>query len=235
MILFTSLLLAHLIGDFLLQPKSWVKDKEAKKLKSTCLYLHVLLHGALVLLLTWNLKYWPVVIGVVCSHFFIDVLKLYRQTEQTRQKWFLLDQALHLGALLLIWGCWQQPNIVPTDIFTPPVLIIATAVTGLSVPTSMLIKSLLSYWTPSRRHEDESLENAGKYIGILERLFVLIFVLSGHLSAVGVLLAAKSVFRFGDLRESKDRKLTEYILIGTLLSIGISMLTGMLALYLLNR
>ena len=32
----------------------------------------------------------------------------------------------------------------------------------------------------------------------------------------------------GDLKESKDRKLTEYILIGTLLSFGIAILTAIL-------
>ena len=30
MIVFIKLLLAHLLGDFLLQPTSWVKDKEQK-------------------------------------------------------------------------------------------------------------------------------------------------------------------------------------------------------------
>ena len=80
---------------------------------------------------------------------------------------------------------------------------------------------------------DESLSNAGKYIGILERLFVLMFVLAGHWEAVGFLLAAKSVFRFGDLKESKDRKLTEYILIGTLLSFGIAISTALLVRHLI--
>ncbi len=76
--------------------------------------------------------------------------------------------------------------------------------------------------------KDESLSDAGKYIGILERLFVFAFILTGHWEAVGFLLAAKSVFRFGDLKESKDRKLTEYILIGTLLSFGIAIFLGAL-------
>jgi hypothetical protein len=47
-------------------------------------------------------------------------------------------------------------------------------------------------------------------------------------------LAAKSVFRFGDLKESKDRKLTEYILIGTLLSFGIAIASGIVALKLIE-
>jgi hypothetical protein len=45
---------------------------------------------------------------------------------------------------------------------------------------------------------------------------------------VGFLITAKSVFRFGNLKESKDRQLTEYILIGTLLSFGIAIITGII-------
>jgi hypothetical protein len=44
---------------------------------------------------------------------------------------------------------------------------------------------------------------------------------------VGFLIAAKSVFRFGDLKESKDRKLTEYILVGTLVSFGLAIFTAL--------
>jgi hypothetical protein len=53
-------------------------------------------------------------------------------------------------------------------------------------------------------------------------LFVLI-----NLGRNRLLLAAKSIFRFGDLKESKDVKLTEYILIGTLLSFGLGILCAM--------
>ncbi len=77
----------------------------------------------------------------------------------------------------------------------------------------------------------DSLENAGKYIGILERLFVYLFIISNHWEAIGFLLAAKSVFRFGDIKESRQRKMTEYILIGTLLSFGLAILVGMFTQY----
>ena len=40
MILLIKLLLAHIIGDFFLQPEKWVKEKEKKKLKSEKLYFH---------------------------------------------------------------------------------------------------------------------------------------------------------------------------------------------------
>ena len=70
---------------------------------------------------------------------------------------------------------------------------------------------------------------------MLERLFVFVFVVTANWEGIGFLLAAKSVFRFGDLKESKDRKLTEYILIGTLLSFGIAIATGMLVLKLISK
>ena len=59
-------------------------------------------------------------------------------------------------------------------------------------------------------------------------MFVYIAVLGGHLQVVGFLLAGKSIFRFGDLTRAKDRKLTEYILIGTFLSFLIAIITGII-------
>jgi hypothetical protein len=75
--------------------------------------------------------------------------------------------------------------------------------------------------------EGTSLKNAGRYIGILERVFAFAFILMGQWSAIGLLIAAKSVFRFGDLNKGKNRKLTEYVLIGTLLSFGLAILGGL--------
>lgn len=68
---------------------------------------------------------------------------------------------------------------------------------------------------------------------MLERLLILLFVLIGQWAGVGFLLAAKSIFRFGDLNEAQDRKLTEYIMIGTLLSFGIAMLGALVLRWLL--
>jgi hypothetical protein len=82
----------------------------------------------------------------------------------------------------------------------------------------------------SIKHNDDT-NNAGKYIGILERLFIFFFVLINFGKESAFLLAAKSIFRFGDLKESKDVKLTEYILIGTLLSFGLGILCAMVYKY----
>ncbi|HSH57027.1 MAG TPA: DUF3307 domain-containing protein [Halomonas sp.] len=52
-------------------------------------------------------------------------------------------------------------------------------------------------------------------------------VLLDQLAAVGFLLAAKSVLRYGDLREAGDRKLTEYVLLGTLVSVATTLVLGL--------
>jgi hypothetical protein len=97
------------------------------------------------------------------------------------------------------------------------------------------MRELMSNWSKALNDgNEESLNNAGKYIGMLERLFVFVFIITGNWEGIGFLLAAKSVFRFGDLKESKDRKLTEYILIGTLLSFGIAIAVGMIVIKLIG-
>ncbi len=92
-----------------------------------------------------------------------------------------------------------------------------------------MIKVIFSKWNLSKIVSDnESLEDAGTYIGILERLLVFVFIILNQWAAVGFLIAAKSVFRFGDLSAAKERKLTEYVLIGTLISFGIAIITGIM-------
>jgi hypothetical protein len=66
-------------------------------------------------------------------------------------------------------------------------------------------------------------------------LLVLVFVFLGKWEGIGFLLTAKSVFRFGDIKDARSMKLTEYVLIGTFLSFGIAIMTGLIALQLLAK
>ena len=228
MLLFTKLLLAHLIGDFILQPDKWVSDKEKKKEKSIYLYLHTALHLALMLLFIAETDF--IIYGVLLavSHGIIDYMKLKSQKKKTKRIWFSVDQLLHLVMILVIVLVYNNTSIDLQNIDNR-IWIFITGVVLLAKPTSIIIKNIISIWTPeSKNKEDNSLQNAGNYIGILERLFVFCFIITNHFEAIGFLLAAKSIFRFGDLKEAKDRKLTEYVLIGTLLSFGIAVLVGLL-------
>lgn len=227
MIIFVKLLLAHLLGDFLLQPTSWVKDKEQRKQKSIYLYLHTFLHFILAWLIVGKQDFGWYALALAISHGFIDFLKLYFQTSKTKRNWFTADQILHLLMIVAITLLYNKSSFEFSALGNQ-FWVITTAIILLTRPTSIFIKNIISIWTPENTSTNESLQNAGNYIGILERLFVFCFIMTGHFEAIGFLLAAKSIFRFGDLKEAKDRKLTEYVLIGTLLSFGIALLIGLL-------
>lgn len=237
MILFLKFLLAHILGDFVFQSEKWVKNKEEKKVKSVKLYVHIAVHAFLLLLiLQFNLKeYWLGFLLIITSHYIIDVLKLYLQKKKTKRIWFFVDQILHLLTLFLISTLYTDFSISIENFFTDKLLLLFIFILLVSSVSAIIIKIIITQWNPEKKTEnDDSLAKAGRYIGILERLFVFIFVITNHWEAIGFLLAAKSVFRFGDLTSSKDRKLTEYILIGTLLSFGFAILLGVLYLYVLN-
>jgi len=229
MILFIKLLLAHLLGDFIWQPNSWVTDKEAKKHKSIYLYFHILLHGILASIVVWEVQFIPYAILIAVTHGIIDLIKLNFQKNTTKRTWFIVDQILHLLVLTGIVFLYENKTIYMFWIDNR-FWILITGFLFITKPISILIKTIISIWNPenSNNDSDNSLANAGNYIGILERLFVFCFILTGHFEAIGFLLAAKSIFRFGDLKEAKDRKLTEYVLIGTLISFGSAIITGLI-------
>lgn len=229
MILLLKIFLAHFVGDFLLQPYVWVKAKEEKKIRAWQLYAHSLLHGLLVVLFVWDWSFWPWALLITVVHLVIDASKIMLNNAGNQRALFFIDQVLHYISIYLIW-LWYEGMPLPFFIFESiEGVAFITAIIMLTNPISFAVKIFISKWTPhTEKTEDDALQSAGKYIGIFERLFIFTFILLGEWQGVGFLLAAKSIFRFGDLKESKDRKLTEYIMIGTLLSFGLAILTALL-------
>ncbi len=66
----------------------------------------------------------------------------------------------------------------------------------------------------------------GEAIGVLERLLVVVFVLTGALTAIGFVVAAKTLARFKQL---DDRAFAEYYLLGTLASVSVALGSSLLA------
>ena len=229
MVLILKLILAHLIGDFFLQPQKWVKDKEKKKLKSIWLYIHVAIHIALMFLIVWDLSYTYLILSIGLSHLIIDGLKLIIQRKKTKRLFFFIDQLFHLILLFALAPFFYQNDYDFIITLSAYNLLLITCLSFLTLPTSIIMRTLFLKWDISKiSNDNKSLKDAGKYIGILERLLVFIFIVVDHWEAVGFLITAKSVFRFGDLTASKERKLTEYVLIGTLISFGVAIIVGIL-------
>lgn len=227
MVLFVKLLLAHLIGDFMLQPLKWVLHKQANKAASKYLYLHVLIHFVLYLLVLWDLSLWKIAVILTVSHLLIDLAKVYADPWfKNKSIPFFIDQFLHVLALYVCSYYADLPAHF-IGLFENLDWPLVLAVVFVTFPAAIIMGKLLEPMSDQINTDHKSLPNAGKYIGIIERLFVLVFILIGRWDAIGLLITAKSVFRFNDLKESNSRKLTEYILIGTLVSFGMAILAGL--------
>ncbi len=64
----------------------------------------------------------------------------------------------------------------------------------------------------------------GATIGVLERILIVVFVLTGSEVAIGFVVAAKTLARF---RQLDDREFAEYYLLGTLASVAVAIVTGL--------
>lgn len=223
-----KLIIAHLAGDFFLQSKKQVEQKQKLKWRSPFLYLHAVVHFLLILLIFFDLSVWLPALIIAGSHLIIDGLKLTLQKEESEPIWFGIDQLVHLLVIGLVYIYFFDGGPIPDT--AGELWIVLAGALFLTKPASIIMQKVMGQWSDEiDTDQNGSLKGAGEYIGILERLFAYIAILAGVMQVVGFLIAAKSVFRFGDLTRAKDRKLTEYILIGTLLSFLIAILTGLIA------
>ena len=217
----------------MLQPTSWVRNKRSKKGKSAYLYLHALIAGVLTLIFLMRIEYWYIALFISVTHFFTDLWKL--QFSRDTLKIFVSDQLLHLFAIVLAW-LWMTSNfenIIPYLsglLASETVMAIIIGYLLVIFPTGFLIGKATMRWQNEVEHDlrKNSLDAAGRYIGIFERILVLTFILTANFSAIGFLIAAKSILRFSDKSETGARKQTEYVLIGTLMSFTITILIGFL-------
>lgn len=127
-----------------------------------------------------------------------------------------LQSLTRFSGFLNLWGTFNWADF-------SPILSGALLVTN---EANILIRFLFQVFTlaPERKKEsdrkiitivDRRAYNAGRIIGVLERLLIYYFVLNNQFAAIGLIIAAKSFARFKDLEK---REFAEYVLIGTLLS-----------------
>lgn len=221
------LLFAHIIADFFLQTDKLCEMKKAKP--SMGLPIHSLIHTtcSYIIVGEWTNLMIPVIIFV--SHLAIDWTKI--KYMQNGVKGFLIDQTLHLIIILAlsfngITSSTQSAIATASQVLTPQHILLACGYLLMLKPSSIFLSLLLKQWNV--KIKNQSLPNAGKWIGYLERILILTFVITNNFEGVGFLLAAKSVFRFGDLNKANDIQVTEYVLIGTLTSFAIAIMTGII-------
>ncbi|RYY89854.1 MAG: DUF3307 domain-containing protein [Chitinophagaceae bacterium] len=245
-----KLILAHLLTDFVLQPKSWIVARTTRHFAAPQLYIHGLV-TALLAGLFIGFDPWWVAPLVLLTHTLIDGLKSYRPPTIG---WFLADQAAHVLVLVACWfAVWNYKGSLLPDfdlLFTPKYLLLTIAFVLVTKPMGIFIGQFTARWrarltmevVPAKNTEDpfaaksvsdDSLATAGSWIGMAERVIILILVLKGQYEAFGLLIAAKSIIRFSDSQRTEAK--TEYLLIGTLTSVLLALGVGLITLYLLRK
>ncbi|MFP2994912.1 DUF3307 domain-containing protein [Spongiivirga sp. MCCC 1A20706] len=228
-----QLLLAHVITDFALQSQKLIDHKKKYRARSWFLWVHALLAGVLSVLFLMDIKYWYVGLIISITHFFIDLWKLHKNNDNL--KYFLLDQLFHILIIIVSWllvinGFKEVLPLFKTVLQSNQIVGIILGYILVIFPVGFIIGRATQRWRKEVEvaGEEASLEKAGRYIGIFERILVFTFVVTNQMAAIGFLIAAKSILRFSNKEEVNARKQTEYVLIGTLMSFSISIVIGIL-------
>jgi hypothetical protein len=224
--------IAHLTGDFIFQTESVSVKKETKNLKTHL--FHALVIGIVSYLLSFDFGFWWASIAIAFTHLGIDLLKSHCNSslkcKHKPSTYFFVDQFVHLFVILLVVLAYNYFLGISFYLNLPEPKTLGTilAFVFCMKPANVIIINLFSAFnikTPSEitnSDEDGSLENAGKLIGIMERMITLVLILNAQYEAVGLVIAAKSILRFSSTAKS------EYVLMGTLLSFCFAIICGVI-------
>lgn len=236
---FAPLLAAHMVIDFLVQTRRDVDGKA--NLHLPIFGIHAGQHALLAYALVGAWDAWAIPLLVFAFHIVIDLVKETLQrgflvqrpqsASRIRLTALLLDQTAHVVSLLVI--TWLARGVVAEVTVPAPTVpvgililvsgwIVAARVGGFVVgfATQPFLDELseAAEERPTSDRPARGLTRGGQTIGALERTLIYLVVLMGFETGVGFLIAAKSIFRFGELKDSQNRMEAEYIIIGTLLS-----------------
>lgn len=258
------LLIAHFIGDFLFQCSkiAHLKMDQLKYFLLHCaIYSGVI---ALPLLCFGPFKNMMILfIVITVTHAVIDYsrikilknmkIKKKMKTSKTLKSdyksrdffVFVLDQFLHLSVMVVSAHFINEQSFIGDTIKTVllkhlewhqvhNILVYVLLYIICLSPTAILIKKVFVFFSiqmESDHDKREELINSGYLIGILERMIILTLGLNGQLGAIGFVVAAKSLARFKQL---EDKNFAEKYLLGTLLSVAISLFCITIGKFLLN-
>lgn len=243
--LLVCLVTAHFIGDFILQG-----GKEAvSKSNIFVLLRHSFIVAALSYAICGSWTIWEIPLIIFVAHSALDFVKA--SIKKKTPYLFLVDQAAHLAVIVTLALIITKENTIHMfwvnllgNDFIKVLIVLSggiAAVKSGSILIGLAVKPFLKEIAEHNREKNQQkellnrgLKNGGNVIGQLERGLIFIFILIGHPEGIGFLIAAKSIFRFGEIKEPKYRREAEYIIIGTLMSFSYGILISYATKYFLN-
>lgn len=214
------LLAAHLVADFVLQDRWMVANK--RRLRVFALHIGIVAVTAWLALASFHRAALLAVAVIAGTHALMDWIKLRRLGPGLWS--FALDQAVHLSVIATVAAIW--PGLWAGGAWgalpaaeQATVLAIATVLAGLIAAMragAVVLREAIRALGWENEATAASLPGAGALIGQLERALILFFMLSAQPTGVALLVGAKAVLRI----RNDDRRHSEYVIVGTLLSFG---------------
>jgi Protein of unknown function (DUF3307) len=249
-----ALYLAHLLTDFVFQSPHLVQQK--KRGHAIGYVKHGAIHYVCALLAAACflpaevrfLRFQVVVIALTLVHLLIDFCKIHLAKSRPAADGalaFIVGQLAHF--ITVVWtAClieqrsllnvargglhllWRQPDrvLLLLVIYVTVILACGYLIRFATKPLMRQVGLDAPHTHASEappRETPAQLSNAGMYIGWLERFLVLTALLLHSPATVGLIIAAKSVPRFPQFHREQ---FAEYFLIGTLLSISVAFIGG---------
>lgn len=242
------MLLGHVFADFYVQTS---KIAEKKKSRLRWVFFHCFLYFAAVVFVSLPLMSYEVFkmdIAVALLHTIIDIIKFcyIKNTNEESPYIFIFDQSLHVMSIVIIAYMWvicsnnplRESECVQAffQVTNISEILVVKWLLGLLIihkPANILIQNLIGPYKPKSNNANISTEenenvdaNAGRMIGTIERLIIFILLYLGQYQAIGLVLTAKSIARYDQITSRKE--FGEYYLLGTLTSVGITVVCAVL-------
>jgi hypothetical protein len=244
---FLALYLAHLLTDFVFQSDRLVTRKKRGLAWAYAEHggIHflaaVFLSELAVPGLAKSPSFYGFIVGLMLVHLGIDwgKLRLVRSGMiEDGAASFLGDQILHGFTVCIAAWLIARPPILSlvakirwfqSEIERPLLLLVVYVgvIFGGGYVVRFLTKPLLTSDLQIQGETTNEMQNAGMYIGWLERFMVLTALVLQSPATVGLILTAKSIARYPEL---KSVRFAEYFLIGTLLSLSLGIVGGIILL-----
>lgn len=224
------LILLHIIGDFYFQSQ---KLADLKNNKYKYVIFHSLIYSFSFLFIfifyEFSISLFITVFILILSHYIIDSVKYFILKKfKLNNSFFIIDQLLHIFCLLLVVLFYYKADyLIVIQRFNlnqiQKYLQFIVSILLIFKPANILIKNVLNKNNINNEIESSN-ENSplklGRMIGNFERLLILLLLCVNQYVVIGYIFTAKSIARWKKLTEDKD--FAEYYLVGTLLSVIVS-------------
>ena len=226
------LILGYLLGNFYINKDKINGKFKDKKIK--CVLIHFIKYyivSLFTIIPIFSLDMFLAVTYASASYLVIDTIICVFLIKRVSKNYmlFIIGQSMHLISLLLlayVFDNWNftighitiLSNILGAYGFDSELFIRwLLAILFIHKPVNLFINYFLEDYKPKDSQFIIKADNrAGRRIGTIERLIMLIFLSKNQYAAIGFVLTAKSIARYDKI--TKHEKFAEYYLLGTLLS-----------------